>query len=67
MAEDIVVEHKGAESLLIFKDVNRISQQIIDSLLIESFEKGQQKRWDPFVIPYTKEDLLRFDSKRRMF
>ena len=37
------MEHKGSESLLIFRDVNRISQSIIDSLLIESYEKEQQK------------------------
>jgi hypothetical protein len=56
---EVIVEHGEEESIIIFKHPEKISRHLIENLLTEYFKKRETDIREPFVIPYTKEQLVR--------
>jgi hypothetical protein len=57
-SDEVIVEDKEWESVIIFRNPSGIRRHIIDSLLVEYFKKREPGSPEPFVIPYTKARMV---------
>jgi hypothetical protein len=64
-SDEVIVEDKEWESVIIFRNPSGIRRHIIDSLLVEYFKKREPGSPEPFVIPYTKARMVEPLSEKR--